>query len=133
MEKHGRTDINGHKPRTTSPVRPVTQALLQTGTDVGEPKNAQLVVWKVTMQEDAEPDRTMNFGAPGATETTTAIILADYPRGAQAHPGTQMITTHIHPHMPLTTTQCHQWNQTTATGLPLHLCPIPHPTRTYLS
>ena len=55
------------------------------------------------------------------------------PPGAPAHPGMQMITIHIHPHVPLTTTQCHQWNQTTATGLPLHLCPIPHPTRTYPS
>ena len=72
-------DISGHKPRTTSPVWPATQALLQTGTDIGEPKSAQLVAWKVTMQGDAEPDRTMNFGALGATETTTAIILADYP------------------------------------------------------
>ena len=124
-------DISGRKPRTTSPVQPATRALLQTGTDVGEPKSAQLVVWKVTIQEDAGPDKTMNCGVPGVTKTITAIILADYPPDAPAHPGTQMITIHIHPHMPLTTTQCHQWNQTTVTGHPLHLCPIPHRTRTY--
>ena len=114
-------DISGRKPRTTSPVWPATRALLQIGMDIGEPKSAQLVAWKVTMQGDAEPDRIMNFGVPGATETTTAIILADYPNGAPAHPGMQMITIHIHPHMPLMITQCHQWNLTTTTDHHLHL------------
>ena len=76
-------DISDHKPRTTSPVQPVTQALPQTGTDVGEPKNAQLVAWKATTQEDAKPDRTMNFGVPGAIETITAITLAGYPTALQ--------------------------------------------------
>ena len=100
-------DISGHKPKTTSPVWPATQALLQTGTDVGEPKNAQPVAWKVTIQGDAGPDRTMNCGVPGVTETIAAIILADYPPDAPAHPGTQMITTHIHHHVLLSITQYH--------------------------
>ena len=101
-------DISGCKPRTTSPVQPVTRALLQTGTDVGEPKSAQLVAWKVTTQEDAKPDRTMNFGVPGAIETITAITLAGYPHGAPAHPGTQKITTHTLHHVLLTITQYHR-------------------------
>ena len=102
-------DTSGRKPRTTSPVRPATQALLQTGMDVGEPKSAQLVAWKVTMQGDAGPDRTINCGVPGATETITAIILADYPPpNAPAHPGAQMITIHTHHHGLLTITQYHR-------------------------
>ena len=75
-------------------MRPATQALLQTGTDVGEPKNAQPVAWKVTMQGDVEPDRTMNCGVPGVTETITAIILADYPRCSS----TPRYTDDYHPH-----------------------------------
>ena len=101
-------DISGHKPRTTSPVWPVTQALQQTGTDVGELKSAQLAAWKVTMQGDAGPDRTMNCGVPGVTETITAIILADYPPDAPPHPGTQMIIIHTHHHVLLMITQYHQ-------------------------
>ena len=89
-------------------MRPATQALLRTGTDVGEPKSAQLVAWKVTMQGDAGPDRTMNCGVPGVTETITAIILAGYPPDAPAHPGTQMITIHTLHHILLMITQYHR-------------------------
>ena len=63
--------------RTTTPVQQATQACPQTGTDAGEHKNAQPVDEKVTTQEAAEPNRTMNSGAPGATETTTATTHAD--------------------------------------------------------
>ena len=63
--------------RTTTPLQQATQAHPQIGTDAGECKNAQPVDEKVTTQEAAEPNRTMNSGAPGATETTTAITCAD--------------------------------------------------------
>ena len=63
--------------RTTTPVQQVTQACPQIGTDAGEYKNAQPVDEKVTTQEVAEPNRTMNSGVPGATETTTATTHAD--------------------------------------------------------
>ena len=63
--------------RTTTPVQQVTQAHPQMGMDAGEHKNAQLVDEKVTTQEVAEPNRTTNSGAPGATETTTATTHAD--------------------------------------------------------
>ena len=63
--------------RTTTSVQRVTQAHPQTGTDAGEHKNAQPADEKVTTQEAAEPNRTMNSGAPGATETTTATTHAD--------------------------------------------------------
>ena len=63
--------------RTTTPVQQVTQAHPQIGMDAGEHKNAQPVIEKVTTQEVAEPNRTMNSGAPGATETTTATTHAD--------------------------------------------------------
>ena len=63
--------------RTTIPVQQVTQAHPQIGTDAGECKNAQPADEKVTTQEAAEPNRTMNSGAPGATETTTATTCAD--------------------------------------------------------
>ena len=63
--------------RTTTPVQQVTQACPQIGTDAGKQKNAQPVDEKATTQEVAEPNRTMNSGAPGATETTTATIHAD--------------------------------------------------------
>ena len=63
--------------RTTTPVQQVTQAHPQIGTDAGEHKNAQPVDEKVTTQEATEPNRTMNSGAPGATETTTAATHAD--------------------------------------------------------
>ena len=62
--------------RTTIPVQQVTQAHPQIGMDAGEGKNAQPAE-KVTTQEAAEPNRTMNSGAPGATETTTATTHAD--------------------------------------------------------
>ena len=55
--------------RTTIPVQQATQACLQIGTDAGKHKNAQLADEKVTTQEAAEPNETMNSGA---TETTTA-------------------------------------------------------------
>ena len=63
--------------RTTTPVQQVTQAHPQIGTDTGEHKNAQPADKKVTTQEAAEPNRTMNSGAPGATEITTATTHAD--------------------------------------------------------
>ena len=63
--------------RTTIPVQQVTQARPQIGTDAGECKNAQPVDEKVTTQAAAEQNGTMNFGAPGATETTTATTCAD--------------------------------------------------------
>ena len=63
--------------RTTTPVQQVTQAHPQIGTDAGECKNAQPVDERVTTQEAAEPNRTMNSGAPGTTETTTATTCAD--------------------------------------------------------
>ena len=105
--------------KTTTPARLVSLMLLQTRTDIGQLKSVQPVVWKDTTQEDAEPNRTMNFGVPGATGTTTVIIPADYSQDAPAHPGTQMITIHIHHHALLTTRQYHQWNHTLATD--------PHP------
>ena len=55
----------------------VNQALQQIGTDTGECNNAQPADEKVTTQEVAEPNRKMNSGAPGATETTTATTHAD--------------------------------------------------------
>ena len=63
--------------RTTTPVQQVTQERPQIGMDAREHKNAQPVDEKVTTQEVAEPNRTMNSGAPGATETTTATTHAD--------------------------------------------------------
>ena len=63
--------------RTTTPVKQATQACPQIGMDTGESKNAQPADKKVTTQEAAEPNRTMNSGAPGATETTTETICAD--------------------------------------------------------
>ena len=63
--------------RTTTPVQQVTQTCPQIGTDAGECKNAQPADEKVTTQEAAEPNRTMNSGAPGATETTTVTTHAD--------------------------------------------------------
>ena len=61
----------------TTPVQHVTQAHPQIGTDAGECKNAQPADVKVTTLEAAEPNRTMNSGAPGATETITATTHAD--------------------------------------------------------
>ena len=49
----------------------------QIGMDAGKRKNAQLAEEKVTTQEIAELNGTMNFGAPGAIETITATTLAD--------------------------------------------------------
>ena len=63
--------------KTTTPVQQATQARPQIGTDAGECRNAQHADEKVTTQEAAEPNRTMNSGAPGATETTTATTCAD--------------------------------------------------------
>ena len=63
--------------RTTIPVQQVTQAHPQIGTDAGERKNAQPADEKVTTQEAAEPNRTVNSGAPGATEIITVITCAD--------------------------------------------------------
>ena len=63
--------------RTTTPVQQATQANPQIGTDTGQHKNAQPADEKVTTQEAAAPNRTMNSGALGATETTTATTCAD--------------------------------------------------------
>ena len=63
--------------RTTILAQQVTQAHPQIGMDAGECKNAQLAEEKVTTRQTAEPNGTMNFGAPGAIETITATTLAD--------------------------------------------------------
>ena len=105
--------------RTTTPVQQVTQACLQIGTDTGEHKNAQPADAKVTTQETAEPNRTMNSGAPGATEITTATTHANWLRIDLAHPDTQVTTTPNHPHAQEMTTPYHQWNHI--------LPPDPHP------
>ena len=63
--------------KTTILVPQVTQVHPQIGMDAGEHRNAQLVKEKVTTQETAELNGTMNFGAPGAIETITATTLAD--------------------------------------------------------
>ena len=63
--------------KTTILAQQATQAHPQIGMDVWERKNAQLAEEKVTTHETAELNRTMNFGAPGATETITATTLAD--------------------------------------------------------
>ena len=63
--------------KTTILVQQVTQAHPQIGMDAGKCKNAQLAEEKVTTQETAELNGTMNFGAPGAIETITATTLAD--------------------------------------------------------
>ena len=55
--------------KTTILVQQVTQAHPQIRMDAGERKNAQLAEEKVTTQETAELNGTMNFGAPGAIET----------------------------------------------------------------
>ena len=65
------------KAKTTILAQQVTQAHPQSGMDAGECKNAQLAEEKVTTQETAELNGTMNFGAPGAIETITATTLAD--------------------------------------------------------
>ena len=70
-------DTSGLTVRTTTSVQQATQACLQIGTDAGECKNAQPVDEKVTTQGTAEPNRTMNSGAPGATEIITATTHAD--------------------------------------------------------
>ena len=66
----------------------VTQAHPQIGTDAGKCKNAQPVNEKVTTQGTAELNRTMNSGAPGATEITTATTHADWLHTVPAHPDT---------------------------------------------
>ena len=63
--------------KTTILVQQVTQAHPQIGMDTRERKSAQLAEEKVTTQETAELNGTMNFGAPGAIETITATTLAD--------------------------------------------------------
>ena len=80
--------------RTTTPVQQVTQECPQIGTDAGECKNAQPVDEKVTTQETAEPNRTMNSGAPGATEITTAQHMQTS--------STQILHTQIHRQLPPT-------------------------------
>ena len=63
--------------KTTTLAQQVTQAHPQIGMDAGECRNAQLAEEKVTTQETAELNGTMNFGAPGAIETITATTCAD--------------------------------------------------------
>ena len=63
--------------KTTILVQQATQAPPRIGMDAEECKNAQLAEEKVTTQETAELNGTMNFGAPGAIETITATTLAD--------------------------------------------------------
>ena len=63
--------------KTTILPQQVTQAHPQIGMDTWERKNAQLAEEKVTTQETAELNGTMNFGAPGVIETITATTLAD--------------------------------------------------------
>ena len=72
-----RKDTSDLMAMTTIPVQQATQAYPQIGTDTGGHKNAQPADEKVTIQEAAEPNGTMNSGAPGATETTTATTYAD--------------------------------------------------------
>ena len=105
--------------RTTTPVQQVTQAHLQIGTDTGECKNAQPVDEKVTTQLTAELNRTMNSGAPGATEITTATTHADWLYADPAHPDTQATIIHTFPHAQEMTILYHQWNHI--------LPPDPHP------
>ena len=63
--------------KTTILAQQVTQAHPQIGIDAGERKNSQLAEEKVTTQETAELNGTINFGASGAIETITATTLAD--------------------------------------------------------
>ena len=105
--------------RTTTPVQQATQACPQIGTDTEECKNAQPVDAKVTTQETAELKRTMNSGAPGATEIITATTNADWLRAYPAHPDTQVTTIHTLPHTQEMTILYHQWNHI--------LPPDPHP------
>ena len=70
-------DISELTANTTIPAQRATQACPQIGMDTGECKNAQPADEKVTTQEVAEPKRTMNSGAPGATETATVTTHAD--------------------------------------------------------
>ena len=105
--------------RTTTPVQQVTQACPQIGTDAGECKNAQPADTKVTTQEAAEPNRTMNSGAPGATEIITVTTHADWLHADPAHPDTQATTIHTLSHAQEMTTPYHQWNNI--------LPPDPHP------
>ena len=94
--------------RTTTPVQQVTQACPQIGTDAGEHKNAQPADAKVTTQETAELNRTMNSGAPDGTEITTATTHADWLCTDPAHPDTQATTIHTPPHAQEMTTPYHQ-------------------------
>ena len=112
-------DTNDLMARTTTPVQQVTQACPQIGTDAGECINAQPADEKVTTQETAELNITMNSGAPGATEITTATTHADKLCADPAHPDTQVTTIHTLPHAQDMTTPYHQWNHI--------LPPDPHP------
>ena len=58
---------------TTTPVQQATQAHPQIGMDTGECKNAQPADVKVTTQETAELNRTMNSGAPRASVEMTSL------------------------------------------------------------
>ena len=55
-------------------------------------------------------NRTMNSGAPGATEITTATTHADWLHTDPAHPDTQVTTIHTFPHAQEMTIPYHQWN-----------------------
>ena len=89
------------------------------GWTLGKHKNAQPADAKVTTQETAELNRTMNSGAPGATEITTATTHADWLCVDPAHPDTQVTTIHTLPHTQEMTIPYHQWNHI--------LPPDPHP------
>ena len=91
-------DTSGHRTRRTSPVRPATQVLPQTGTDAGDrPRVLSMRNGGPQLQGDAEPDRTMNYGVLGAIGTTTTTTPADYLHDAPVHPDILMTTIHTHP------------------------------------
>ena len=70
-------DTSALMAKTAIPVQRVTPACPQIGTDAGEPKNAQPADEKATTQEVVELKRTLNSGAPSATETTIVTTPAD--------------------------------------------------------
>ena len=112
-ERHQRSNGQDNNSSAASDSHP------QIGTDAGECKNAQPADAKVTTQETAEPNRTMNSGAPGATEIITATTHVDWLRTDPAHPDTQVTTIHTLPHTQEMTILYHQWNHI--------LPPDPHP------
>ena len=104
---------------TTILAQQMTQAHPQIGMDAGECKNTQRAEEKVTTQETAELNGTMNFGTPGAIETITATTLADYPHADPAHPDTWVTIIHTFFHAQEMITLYHRKNQISP--------PDPHP------